>query len=144
MNMKYILTVASAGLFLLSGCQKEKIRQDNAADGSLRISIISSGMNYGITTESETNIHTLDAYHFENGILSESFNSLQIDEKGVCRLDIKQKNGMLYFLFLIFIFYLARPFRAEVFSILTNFTYAREEMQWVLSLVKVLLLMTSC
>lgn len=96
--MKYILTVASAGLFLLSGCQKEKIRQDNAADGSLRISIISSGMNYGITTESETNIHTLDAYHFENGILSESFNSLQIDEKGVCRLDIKQKNGMLYFL----------------------------------------------
>lgn len=87
--MKYILTVASAGLFLLSGCQKEKIRQDNAADGSLRISIISSGMNYGITTESETNIHTLDAYHFENGILSESFNSLQIDEKGVCRLDIK-------------------------------------------------------
>lgn len=52
--MKYILTVASAGLFLLSGCQKEKIRQDNAADGSLRISIISSGMNYGITTESET------------------------------------------------------------------------------------------
>ena len=98
MNMKYILTVASAGLFLLSGCQKEKIRQDNAADGSLRISIISSGMNYGITTESETNIHTLDAYHFENGILSESFNSLQIDEKGVCRLDIKQKNGMLYFL----------------------------------------------
>lgn len=98
MNMKYILTVASAGLFLLSGCQKEKIRQDNAADGSLRISIISSGMNYGITTESETNIHTLDAYHFENGILSKSFNSLQIDEKGVCRLDIKQKNGMLYFL----------------------------------------------
>lgn len=98
MNMKYILTLASAGLFLLSGCQKEKIRQDNAADGSLRISIISSGMNYGITTESETNIHTLDAYHFENGILSESFNSLQIDEKGVCRLDIKQKNGMLYFL----------------------------------------------
>lgn len=96
--MKYILTVASAGLFLLSGCQKEKIRQDNAADSSLRISIISSGMNYGITTESETNIHTLDAYHFENGILSESFNSLQIDEKGVCRLDIKQKNGMLYFL----------------------------------------------
>lgn len=96
--MKYILTVASAGLLLLSGCQKEKIRQDNAADGSLRISIISSGMNYGITTESETNIHTLDAYHFENGILSESFNSLQIDEKGVCRLDIKQKNGMLYFL----------------------------------------------
>lgn len=96
--MKYILTVASAGLFLLSGCQKEKIRQDNAADDSLRISIISSGMNYGITTESETNIHTLDAYHFENGILSESFNSLQIDEKGVCRLDIKQKNGMLYFL----------------------------------------------
>lgn len=96
--MKYILTVASAGLFLLSGCQKEKIRQDNAADGSLRISIISSGMNYGITTESETNIHTLDAYHFENGILSESFNSLQIDEKGVCRFDIKQKNGMLYFL----------------------------------------------
>lgn len=96
--MKYILTVASAGMFLLSGCQKEKIRQDNAADGSLRISIISSGMNYGITTESETNIHTLDAYHFENGILSESFNSLQIDEKGVCRLDIKQKNGMLYFL----------------------------------------------
>lgn len=96
--MKYILTVASAGLFLLSGCQKEKIRQDNAADGSLHISIISSGMNYGITTESETNIHTLDAYHFENGILSESFNSLQIDEKGVCRLDIKQKNGMLYFL----------------------------------------------
>jgi len=96
--MKYILTVASAGLFLLSGCQKEKIRQDNAADGSLRISIVSSGMNYGITTESETNIHTLDAYHFENGILSESFNSLQIDEKGVCRLDIKQKNGMLYFL----------------------------------------------
>ena len=96
--MKYILTVASAGLFLLSGCQKEKIRQDNAADGSLRISIISSGMNYGITTESETNIHTLDAYHFENGILSESFNSLQIDEKGVCRLDIKQKNGILYFL----------------------------------------------
>lgn len=96
--MKYILTLASAGLFLLSGCQKEKIRQDNAADGSLRISIISSGMNYGITTESETNIHTLDAYHFENGILSESFNSLQIDEKGVCRLDIKQKNGMLYFL----------------------------------------------
>lgn len=96
--MKYILTVASAGLFLLSSCQKEKIRQDNAADGSLRISIISSGMNYGITTESETNIHTLDAYHFENGILSESFNSLQIDEKGVCRLDIKQKNGMLYFL----------------------------------------------
>ena len=96
--MKYILTVASAGLFLLSGCQKEKIRQDNATDGSLRISIISSGMNYGITTESETNIHTLDAYHFENGILSESFNSLQIDEKGVCRLDIKQKNGMLYFL----------------------------------------------
>lgn len=96
--MKYILTVASAGLFLLSGCQKEKIRQDNAANGSLRISIISSGMNYGITTESETNIHTLDAYHFENGILSESFNSLQIDEKGVCRLDIKQKNGMLYFL----------------------------------------------
>lgn len=96
--MKYILTVASAGLFLLSGCQKEKIRQDNAAEGSLRISIISSGMNYGITTESETNIHTLDAYHFENGILSESFNSLQIDEKGVCRLDIKQKNGMLYFL----------------------------------------------
>lgn len=96
--MKYILTVASAGLFLLSGCQKEKIRQDNAADGSLRISIISSGMNYGITTESETNIHTLDAYHFENGILSESFNSLQIDEKGVCRLDIKPKNGMLYFL----------------------------------------------
>lgn len=96
--MKYILTVASAGLFLLSGCQKEKIRQDNAADGSLRISIISSGMNYGITTESETNIHTLDAYHFENGILSKSFNSLQIDEKGVCRLDIKQKNGMLYFL----------------------------------------------
>lgn len=96
--MKYILTVASAGLFLLSGCQKEKIRQDNAADGSLRINIISSGMNYGITTESETNIHTLDAYHFENGILSESFNSLQIDEKGVCRLDIKQKNGMLYFL----------------------------------------------
>lgn len=96
--MKYILTVASAGLFLLSGCQKEKIRQDNAVDGSLRISIISSGMNYGITTESETNIHTLDAYHFENGILSESFNSLQIDEKGVCRLDIKQKNGMLYFL----------------------------------------------
>lgn len=96
--MKYILTLASTGLFLLSGCQKEKIRQDNAADGSLRISIISSGMNYGITTESETNIHTLDAYHFENGILSESFNSLQIDEKGVCRLDIKQKNGMLYFL----------------------------------------------
>lgn len=96
--MKYILTLASAGLFLLSGCQKENIRQDNAADGSLRISIISSGMNYGITTESETNIHTLDAYHFENGILSESFNSLQIDEKGVCRLDIKQKNGMLYFL----------------------------------------------
>lgn len=96
--MKYILTVASAGLFLLSGCQKEKIRQDNAADGSLHISIISSGMNYGVTTESETNIHTLDAYHFENGILSESFNSLQIDEKGVCRLDIKQKNGMLYFL----------------------------------------------
>ena len=96
--MKYILTLASAGLFLLSGCQKEKIRQDNAADGSLRISIISSGMNYGITTESETNIHTLDAYHFENGILSESFNSLQIDEKGVCLLDIKQKNGMLYFL----------------------------------------------
>ncbi len=96
--MKYILTVASAGLFLLNGCQKEKIRQDNAADGSLHISIISSGMNYGITTESETNIHTLDAYHFENGILSESFNSLQIDEKGVCRLDIKQKNGMLYFL----------------------------------------------
>lgn len=96
--MKYILTVASAGLFLLSGCQKEKIRQDNAADGSLRISIISSGMNYGITTESETNIHTLDAYHFENGILSESFNSLQIDEKGVCRLDIKPKNGMLFFL----------------------------------------------
>ena len=96
--MKYILTLASASLFLLSGCQKEKIRQDNAADGSLRISIISSGMNYGITTESETNIHTLDAYHFENGILSESFNSLQIDEKGVCRLDIKQKNGMLYFL----------------------------------------------
>lgn len=96
--MKYILTVASAGLFLLSGCQKEKIRQDNAADGSLRISIISSGMNYGITTESETNIHTLDAYHFENGILSKSFNSLQIDEKGVCRLDIKQKNGMFYFL----------------------------------------------
>lgn len=96
--MKYILTVASAGLFLLSGCQKEKIRQDNAADGSLRISIVSSEMNYGITTESETNIHTLDAYHFENGILSESFNSLQIDEKGVCRLDIKQKNGMLYFL----------------------------------------------
>lgn len=96
--MKYILTLASAGLFLLSGCQKEKIRQDNAADDSLRISIISSGMNYGITTESETNIHTLDAYHFENGILSESFNSLQIDEKGVCRLDIKQKNGMLYFL----------------------------------------------
>ena len=96
--MKYILTVASAGLFLLSGCQKEKIRQDNAADGSLRISIISSGMNYGITTESETNIHTLDAYHSENGILSKSFNSLQIDEKGVCRLDIKQKNGMLYFL----------------------------------------------
>ena len=96
--MKYILTLASAGLFLLSGCQKEKIRQDNAADGAQRISIISAGMNYGITTESETNIHTLDAYHFENGILSESFNSLQIDEKGVCLLDIKQKNGMLYFL----------------------------------------------
>lgn len=44
MNMKYILTLASAGLFLLSSCLQEDFQQSQNTDGTLTVNFSRAGM----------------------------------------------------------------------------------------------------
>ena len=44
MNIKYILTLASAGLFLLSGCLQEDIKQSQDSSGALTVNFSKAGM----------------------------------------------------------------------------------------------------
>ena len=98
MNIKYILTLASAGLFLLSGCLQEDIKQSQDSSGALTVNFSKAGMINDTDTGTNMQIHTLNAYRFENGILKESFKSLQVNDEGTCRLDLDQIKGNIYFL----------------------------------------------
>lgn len=98
MNMKYILTLASAGLFLLSSCLQEDFQQSQNTDGTLTVNFSRAGMINETGTDTDLQIHTLNAYRFENGILKESFKSLQVNDEGTCRLDLEQIKGNIYFL----------------------------------------------
>lgn len=98
MIMKYILTLISAGLFLLSGCNHEDIQHSQVAEKTLTVHFARTGMINGTATDTESQINTLTAYRFENGILKETFNSLHINEEGACQLQIGQRKGYLYFL----------------------------------------------
>ena len=86
MNMKYILTLASAGLFLLSGCLQEDFQQSPDSGGILTVNFSRTGMTNETDTNTDEQIHTLNAYRFENGILKESFKSLQVNDEGMCKL----------------------------------------------------------
>ena len=44
MNMKYIFTLASAGLFLLSSCLQEDFQQSQNTDGTLTVNFSRAGM----------------------------------------------------------------------------------------------------
>ena len=96
--MKYILTLASAGLFLLSSCLQEDFQQSQNTDGTLTVNFSRAGMINETGTDTDLQIHTLNAYRFENGILKESFKSLQVNDEGTCRLDLEQIKGNIYFL----------------------------------------------
>lgn len=98
MMIKYILTLASASLFLLSGCNHEDFQHTQEATGTLAVHFSRTGMTNGTASDTESQITTLNAYRFENGILKETFNSLQINEEGTCQLQIEQRKGSLYFL----------------------------------------------
>ena len=98
MNMKYILTLASAGLFLLSGCLQEDFQQSPDSGGILTVNFSRTGMTNETDTNTDEQIHTLNAYRFENGILKESFKSLQVNDEGMCKLDLEQIKGNIYFL----------------------------------------------
>ena len=98
MNMKYIFTLASAGLFLLSGCLQEDFQQSPDSGRALTVNFSRTGMANETDTNTDEQIHTLNAYRFENGILKESFKSLQVNNEGTCRLDLEQLKGEIYFL----------------------------------------------
>ncbi|MBM6757432.1 FimB/Mfa2 family fimbrial subunit [Bacteroides mediterraneensis] len=98
MMMKYILALTSASLLLLSGCQQEDIRQTPDTHGMLAVKFSKAGMINGTDADAESQIHTLNGYHFEDGILKETFSSLQMDAEGICHLDIAPMKGSLYFL----------------------------------------------
>lgn len=98
MMIKYILTLASASLFLLSGCNHEDFQHTQEATRTLAVHFSRTGMTNGTASDTESQITTLNAYRFENGILKETFNSLQINEEGTCQLQIEQRKGSLYFL----------------------------------------------
>lgn len=76
MMMKYILALTSASLLLLSGCQQEDIRQTPDTHGMLAVKFSKAGMINGTDADAESQIHTLNGYHFEDGILKETFLSL--------------------------------------------------------------------
>lgn len=98
MNMKYILTLASAGLFLLNGCLQEDIQQPQSSNGTLTVNFSRAGMINDAANNTDLQIRTLNAYRFENGVLKESFKSLQVSNEGSCHLDIEQLKGNVYFL----------------------------------------------
>lgn len=98
MNMKYIFILASTSLLLLSSCAKENIWQSPNSNGTLTVHFSKSGIINETWTDSDLQIQCLNAYRFENGILKEAFNSLQVNDERICRLDIKQIKGNIYFL----------------------------------------------
>lgn len=98
MNMKYILTLTSASLFLLSGCLQEDIQYTQDSGRALTINFSKTGMINETSANTSGQIHTLNAYRFENGILKESFKSLQVNDEGTCKLDLEQIKGNIYFL----------------------------------------------
>lgn len=61
MNMKYILTLASAGLFLLSGCLQEDFQQSPDSGGILTVNFSRTGMTNETDTNTDEQIHTLNA-----------------------------------------------------------------------------------
>ena len=62
MNMKYILTLASAGLFLLSSCLQEDFQQSPDSGGTLTVNFSRAGMTNETDTNTDEQIHTLNAY----------------------------------------------------------------------------------
>lgn len=72
MMIKYILTLASASLFLLSGCNHEDFQHTQEATGTLAVHFARTGMTNGTASDTESQITTLNAYRFENGILKET------------------------------------------------------------------------
>lgn len=98
MMMKHILTLATAGLFLLNGCQQDNLQQVPDTKGMLSIHFSRAGMTNGTATDTESQINTLNGYYFENGLLKETYHALNVNEEGICQLDINHSQGSLYFL----------------------------------------------
>lgn len=92
--MKYILALASASLFLLGGCQHEDFEQTKNAGNELTVKFSRTGT----ATDTDSQIHSLNGYYFEDGLLKETFQSLQTDNEGICRINIDHMQGSLYFL----------------------------------------------
>ena len=98
MNMKYILTLASACLSILISWLELDFKYSPDSRGTLTVNFSRAGMTNETDTNTDEQIHTLNAYRFENGILKESFKSLQVNDEGMCKLDLEQIKGNIYFL----------------------------------------------
>lgn len=96
--MKHILTLASASLFLLNGCQQDNFQQAANHEGTLTIHFSRNGMSNGTADDTQSRIHTLTGYYFENGLLKETLPSLKVNEEGICQVNIDHMQGSLYFL----------------------------------------------
>lgn len=96
--MKHIFALACISLLLFSGCQQDDIRQSQNDEGMLTIQFSRTGMDEGTATDTESQIHTLNGYYFENGMLKETFPAIKINEDGTCVLYISHTKGSLYFL----------------------------------------------
>lgn len=92
--MKYILALASASLFLLCGCQHEDFEQTKNVENVVTVQFSRTGT----ATDTDSQIHTLNGYYFENGLLKETFQSLKTNDEGICQIHINHMQGSLYFM----------------------------------------------
>lgn len=90
---KYILTLGTVCMLTLGGCTTEAIQQNQTQ--ALTVQFSRAGTDH-ITADTE--IKSLSAYRFEDGILKEVFPALPVNGTLSCQLIPEQMRGTVYFL----------------------------------------------
>ena len=95
---KILVALCGVLTFTLCGCDAFDLVSQPGSDGALAVRLAARGMSEGDATDAESQVNALVACRFENGILSEVFESLLPDADGVCHLRPSQMGGRVFFL----------------------------------------------
>ncbi len=95
---KILVALCGVLTFTLCGCDASDLVSQPGSDGALAVRLAARGMSEGDATDAESQVNALVACRFEDGILSEVFESLLPDVDGVCHLRPSQMGGRVFFL----------------------------------------------